>query len=403
MGGKNKSKKNKTNVDSDVAKAKIAIAIATTFSKDVCVLLAMGGSLNATEYAEVLDHFPGGADHELHTDEEIDDVMNAMEEHGDNRKGLAKAMHSLASALESSSSDTAPSNDLLFDSIDIEVVENSISSLRLTLSAYKEQIIKQRRDIEHLQISLSQRSSIFFQSHSQGQGSHYSTFCIEIMVAFNLLAIQYRSQLDWENIMVAQIEKILRDGSIYRHLEARFGGNGDADNNIVKSVINLRADIIRWSFGIDECTKLDQIQWLAIKKKLLEEIMPRKQQKDGKINKITNILSTERLVNMSKIISSENDKASISMHDAGPPPTALEDFRPCPVSIQGVVNRFVGHHIFDPEIFESGIGIRPHQEDQFVLLLGPSGSGKTFLCETIVERICILNTEVASDHTIKGE
>ncbi|GFH44959.1 hypothetical protein CTEN210_01433 [Chaetoceros tenuissimus] len=337
-----KKKKKSSAVKSEKTQPEFSPALCN-ISKCAFVILALSGHFSANEYNDFLDRF----DSDVHSDDDVDSVLNAMDNHEQDRMTLSKEIRTFVEAALN-----VISKDEL-DPVAFDILESSISLLSDRSSSYRACLAVQRK------IILDIRQEVIGICSSNLELS---------MMAFILqqLSQQYLDLLHWESSSLSYIDEILTSGLLYSYL------NSEKDKTLVANTVK---DILSLSTGIRSCNKLDEKFWSNSKKNILELLFP-----DIALNSGDILESPTSMGEASKIQISTNENRSLETN-------AMRQAILQSESIQEAVNLFTGSTIFPLQKKDvpclSEFNEMENVGATFVLLYGQEGTGKTYICDHI--------------------
>ena len=337
-------------------------------SKTLFVLFSLAGHFTANDYTTFLDKFP--VDNDIHSDDEVDEIINSMEYHEQDRMNVSEGLQSLAGAVIES---------IRIENTDLDMFENIeslISNLLSMITSYQNLILKQR------QILLDLRRIIMRISRSCDSTFH--PFLKHVLM-FQELSRQYSRHLNWENSCLSQAELMLQDGSIYSHF------NGDDGKQVV---VDAQKRMRTWATGIASCTMLDHKQWMQAKNMMMKQILS--------INcAFHDIEKKGSLESECKDIAMEgsNTKSLLTCSSSSQDVLRFS-------SIQGTINAFCSSPIFEQDLYEEH---KDHDEIAytaralFILVTGPAGCGKTHLCNEVESHLSRQRNGSTNESDIIGE
>lgn len=338
-----KKKKKSSAVKSEKTQPEFSPALCN-ISKCAFVILALSGNFSANEYNDFLDRF----DWDVHSDDDVDSVLNAMDNHEQDRMTLSKEIRTFVEA----ALNVISKEEL--DPVAFDTMESSINLLSDRSSSYRACLAVQRKTI------LGLRQEVIGICSSNPELS---------MMAFILqqLSQQYLDLLHWELSSLSYIDKILTSGLLYTYL------NSEKDKTLVANTVK---DILSLSSGIRSCNKLDEKFWSNSKKSILEILFP------GVIKNTADVLESPacmKEVSKLSIASQENRRLKTN---------CIRQLILQSESIQEAVNLFTGSCIFSlqkkdvlPCLSENGA--IENVGAIFVLVNGQEGTGKTYICDHI--------------------
>jgi|AntRauTorckE5430_2_1112549.scaffolds.fasta_scaffold06513_1 hypothetical protein len=342
-------KKTKKNPSKPTKQETLFPSFIPQLSKTLFVLFSLAGHFTANDYTRFLDDFP--ADKDIHSDDEVDEIINSMEYNEQDRMNVSEGLQSLAGAVVESMS--TENMDLRM----FEKIENLISNLISMITSYQDVILKQR------QILLDLRQIITRISRSCEFAFHPF---LKYVLMFQELSRQYIRQLDWEKSCLSQAELMLQDGSIYSH----FNG---ADGKQAGIVAQKR--MRTWATGISNCTMLNHKQWMQAKELMIEQFLS--------VNCTFQETENKRLLEREHtdiILEGSNTTSLISCSSSAQDVLRFS-------SIQGTINAFCSSPIFEQYLCEEynhdHIEIANTAKALFILVTGPAGCGKTYLCNVV--------------------
>jgi hypothetical protein len=426
-------------------------------SKTMFILLSIGGHLTATDYADFLDNAPFESD-----DDDIDEVINAMEYHEHQRLNLSKAIQRLADAIANTSSSSSSSssslsnkdNDLTQVHVNhFDMIETCVSRLSSIISSYRILIAKQRRLVAELHYSYvdlvktttitapptTTTTTTTLTDFTHDKFSHFLKYGVVLQV----LSQQYIRQLDWEARCSSKVAEILMDGSIYSHLIRVRTRAGDDNYTNKTNTTNSNSNsnsihhyLRKCARGYAQCVMLDHENWQAVKQTYLEEVMS--------IADVVNP-SDEIGMNSQEVIHEHEESARtgittemestlldnvlIPSSTKYPPVTSVSCTSSSVLqsrSIQGAINAFIGHTVFSTELYEPSPPIEgldnpatdtdtdtatattttempPSGAALFLLLKGAPGIGKTYFCDEVETKLSQLNQGSDENSQIVGK
>ena len=426
MGKKKQKKASATRTSNDVAPPAPAPAPAppsfiSPLSKAIFILLSIGGHFNANEYTHVLDNFPSETD--IHNDDEVDAIINAMEYHEQDRITFSKAMRLLADAItesiESKSKSMMVSNEEKMDhyhGFGFESIESCSARLSLAISSYQILISKQRVIMVELYQVVKTTLTLAAGVAVDEDGDRRVYPFLQYMIMFQLLSQQYIRQLDWETRVISKLANIMQDGGIYPH--SHFQSDDDdaptSTRSRSRNGFSIHGDLKMWATGVAQCSMLDKTQWLKVKQMFVKQIMSIAQVDtasgegggggEG---------SPEEMKGESSIPSTEMEThpldSAIALTVSSMNSLSGQILKS--QSIHGAINSFAGHAIFCTSLYEPESAMHDSTDSigsatsnsLFLLLTGPPGSGKSFFCDALETKVAKLNQEMDEESRIVGE
>ncbi len=284
-----------------------------SLTKEVFILLSLSGHLNAIEYSTFLEDIEARDPNinNYHDDDDMDDIILAMDTYDQDRQSFTSSLHDIAIALLeliksseahpkseslSSSSATAAASSATAATIDVTTMENleeSCSQFHQKIQMYKRSIRNQRKYVnkcrQNITQIINQKNTILLSSPSvivDENTTNLST--IETLRWMNqsnnhdwkTIIDEFIHQLHWERIVITKLEETLSNGSLY----ACFCDNNDFNvmnhyqeddihNHASKqSTISLCKDMIRWSSTVGKCSLLNRTKWICVKESLLQKL-----------------------------------------------------------------------------------------------------------------------------------
>jgi len=303
------------------------------------ILYALAGYLSAGEYSDILEEYTEN----LNNDDEIDEIMDAMDYHEKDRMGFVNALCNLASIL-SRSSDGEISDTIVH-------FETSILDLRKVIDSYIKILCKQRMILLRC---FDRVQSYFTRSSTLEQLSLY--------FEFQTLMEQYRYQIESEENLVHKITVLIENGDMYTH----FGNGGQSP------VLN----IVKERDVLSERKALHDDQWIQFKVNFLSFIQK-------KYVYTTNIHDAE--VTLDFDILHQKEKEAFDNY------TSRKQTSERPLkyqSLYGMLNVFLGMDVYGAD--EMNMHLTKYiirTGSPFVLLTGACNSGKSFFCQDLQNRV----------------
>jgi SpoVK/Ycf46/Vps4 family AAA+-type ATPase len=303
------------------------------------ILFALAGYLNAGEYSDILDEFAEN----LNNDDEIDEIMDAMEYHEKERMEFADALSSLTTYVSGSANEELSDTVLRFESCILQLLKVAHSYLDI--------LSKQRL---MLLTCFDRIHSYFTKPLAMKSSSLYFDF--------QTLMEQYRYQIESEEKLIHQLMEILENDDIYTHLDS--GG----ESSILR--------IIKQSYILIIQNTLDNELWMQSKARLLSFIQ------NNFMNEINSYLPVEHQeseVTYQDEISLCDDPHAVTHTSEG-----LSSYQ----NLYEIVNAFLGEDTFSSDFMsmkaiQQTIGSDP----KFIHLVGASNTGKSFFCQDLQNRI----------------
>lgn len=403
---KPKSKKNKEEVKVKV-KAKVGKPpqmplFIFPMTKVVFVILSIGGHLNANEYTYYLDNVLNEPD-----DDDIDEIINAMEYHENDRLNMAKTLRDLADVIAKSMVEKDNDDSLYLENY--QKIEMNISLVSSAISSYVALILKQRK-------MLVEFDGVMKESASNFSDDSFSRF-LKYTIAYQALSHQYMRQLDWEASCSSKVLIMLEDGSAYSHLlpdsinDKHGGKNTGSDTSPKGAHHRLRA----YARGYSERVMLDQYHWKATKEAFLEEVLSfvttdksaenTITKEDFNFEKTPSMTTSTHYNQLDLLYSNQFDREARFRRQ-----TILRKS----ASIKDAINSFVANPIFDTactmgQTMPKNDDLDHDQNNSiqcgtvlFILLKGESGVGKTYFCDEIEAKILQLNQDEDESSQIMG-
>ena len=427
--GKKKQKK------APAAKCKTADGISTTpphafissLSKVMFILLSIGGHFDANDYNKFLETFSIEWHVDIHNDDEIDEIIDAMEYHEEGRVNLSTSMRNLSVAITEFSKTLTKNENHIDDNdrvmISFEKIESCCSKLSAAISVYKPLIEKQRQLIVRLDSFMKETLSLTkLRCKDENRSLHVYHAFFRYGLIFQTLSEQYLRQLHWENSVLSKTEDILRQGSLYSQFDGIVANsnniNVDGGANSVSSDVILHQNFRIWSEGIVHCSMLQHHLWSSVREILIKDL-------------------TAKTVNKMKMTRepaerSTEEKEDIHMKNAPPKQFQPKMFPEVPLSsmvswnmesvlkarsVKSVFNKFLNQPIFNL-MFDGSSEESPrdvlgysslftaserNSDALFCLLTGSSGSGKSHFCHEAETRIKRLNSNLSWESQMVGK
>ncbi len=376
-------------------------------SKAMFILLSIGGKLSANDYADFLDvdEVPFDSD-----DDDIDEIINAIEYHEDHRLNLSKGIRQLAESILSfkSSSSSANRRDDAGHFIKIESCAQHLLSL---IPSYRTVITKQRKILEELKSFLIKSSFSNFDSRDIDE--KYLPL-LNYGVIFQGLSRQYVRQLDWEGRCLDKISEMLVDGSIYSHLI--HAGEDGKDYGHQPQNRSVSTYLQKCAYGYSQCIRLDGHHWQNVKENFVKDILSISgaDASPDKNNSEADAVSADQPGTEMSEETADTIHAIIADFPVTSVPPYNMDAAMASVSIQGVINAFVDHPVFFSEIYEPSslqdlgdLGVSAQatssREMLFLLLEGATNSGKTYFCDQVETKITQLCADPDEQSQVVGK
>lgn len=292
-------------------------SLSSALTKEVFILLSLSGYFNATEYSAFLDDIEsqGAAGSttststtgNYHSDDEMDEIILAMDVYDQERHVFASSLYSLATSLleliigdDKTTSTTSIGDDEEggvtrkdslprkninnIEPILLQSFEESCYQLRNQIQMYKQSLRKQKQYVKTIQSNflhiihqiMNQQDYFSSSSSSSKLNIRKMQFLNQFKSKFIQLLNQFKHQLQWEKIMLIKLEDVLlSNGSFYNHWFCGSSSNNnhhhdydDGDDDKIKmndknnngdtqsSTITLCKDMLQWSKTIDKCLLL---------------------------------------------------------------------------------------------------------------------------------------------------
>ncbi len=298
----------------------------SNFIKHCFIILSLSGYLNATDYNNFLDEMTlYYNDCQYHNEEDMDDIINAMESFEDERQTFASSISHLSNKLVlvmnvkkkkqtnyyNNRRRQRNNHDSMMEEEEEEEeeqgllnsIENGFQSLRDNLTIYKKSLYEQRNQIlkcqeSILNIHISINSIHNKNDNDQEVGQRYETFfdfdyfkkmkmMNEYKSKFQSLILDLKHQLNWEEIVITKIEDMLINESLYNciYFDEEEEGEKEEDyqyycgnSNATKkdsflSLDTLYQDLMHWSSTIQRCLLLNQKKWTTVKESFVMDVI----------------------------------------------------------------------------------------------------------------------------------
>mmetsp|Transcript_6257 Transcript_6257/g.9472 ORF Transcript_6257/g.9472 Transcript_6257/m.9472 type:complete len:1096 (-) Transcript_6257:1154-4441(-) len=265
-----------------------AISASTgTSSQPWLILLSLGGYMNSIEYNALLEKLEEDDDLNgsnttmaMYSEEEIEEVLNAMDIYEIERKSFASSIVSLADALQKSTSlDTTLSkegqtfhhNDSYYDGGSNDYariilnIEEASSNLYTSIESYKTTSLKKQWNNVHTLMRMVMKTSMSNDSPKQNKHNITSPkkpFVTKRKSTFKSLIQEYKHQLNWDGILIAKLEDVLMNDNLYPY---------DQEHNHKQYIHALCHNLFSWSKALENCQLLDQTHWNEIKFLILKK------------------------------------------------------------------------------------------------------------------------------------
>ena len=331
--GKNKQKKLKNEKEGSIS-TDLSSMLSGYF-----ILFALAGYLNAGEYSDILDEFAEN----LNNDDEIDEIMDAMEYHEKERMNFADALSNLMTFVSGSADEELSDTVLRFESCILQLLKVAHS--------YLDTLSKQRLIL----LTCFDRIQSYFTKPSAMTSS-------SLYFDFQTLMEQYRYQVESEEQLIHQLMEILENDDIYTHL------NNGGESSILRFIKQRYILIIQ--------NTLDDELWVQSKARLLSFIQNSLM---SEMNSFLPVEHQEFETTYQDEIPMCNDPHSV---------THTSDELSSYQNLYEIINAFLGEDTFSSDLMsmkttQQTIGSDP----KFIHLSGASNSGKTFFCQDLQNRI----------------
>mmetsp|Transcript_7400 Transcript_7400/g.14013 ORF Transcript_7400/g.14013 Transcript_7400/m.14013 type:complete len:919 (-) Transcript_7400:240-2996(-) len=351
-------------------------------SKLVFLMLSLGGYFNATNYSDFLESFP--AEIEIHDENTMDDVMNAMEFHEQHRMKLANTLRLLADAMIDSISTESKVREVEIGLKYFQKVDEIVSDVVTETSLYQSLLLKQEQGILNFRRDMKN-------INKRNHPDLFPSYFLRYVLLFEELVQQYTTQIRWEKERVYKINEKLQDGSVYFPLSQ--------EEELKEAGLCLQRNLKVWAGGIENCAMLDGEFWLNVQRSVLQEFMFSGASIGDGVTEDSTFLtesydetiipcpsenfhrSAQKFYLSHALIDNPIDLSSIdSVVDGFLSRSVLQDYQRCGNSLEERSER----ELLDEVVFGKPL---------FLLLTGPPGTGKTHFCNQIEARIARYNKD----------